>query len=255
LCPKNRPQLEVHFRALGELRARFPDLPVPEPLFAGEVDGVWLTCERRLAGLPAHQHCGDAARMARTLREVSAQLARLVVEPPRPFTDEDFAQQIAARIDRAARFAAVPSTIASLERTKRELHERLTGRPIPRVVYHADLRAKHVQVDEQGGVLGYLDWGTLEPAEIPYLDLLHLVVHERKQEAELTAEQAWRLVQARDALRDHEREALEGYARAVGIDEETRAALELFYPASVAAMAEKNWDYSRPRWLHRQFGV
>lgn len=38
-------------------------------------------------------------------------------------------------------------------------------------------------------------------------------------------------------------------------DEETRAALELFYPASVAAMAEKNWDYSRPRWLHRQFGL
>jgi len=23
----------------------------------------------------------------------------------------------------------------------------------------------------------------------------------------------------------------------------------------VAAMAEKNWDYSRPRWLHRQFGL
>jgi hypothetical protein len=255
LCPKNRPQLEVHHRALVDLPARFLHLPLPEPLFVGEVDGIWLTCERRLAGLPAHQHCGDPARMARTLREASQQLAGLVVAAPAPFDEHAFDEQIATRIDRAARFAAVPSTIANLARLKDELRERLLGRALPRVAYHADLRAKHVQVDADGGVLGYLDWGTLEPAEIPYLDLLHLVVHERKQEADLTAEAAWRLMQRRDALRDHEREALESYARVVGIDEETRAALELFYPASVAAMAEKNWDYSRPRWLHRQFGV
>jgi len=23
----------------------------------------------------------------------------------------------------------------------------------------------------------------------------------------------------------------------------------------VAGMAERNWDYSRPRWVHRQFGL
>jgi len=27
------------------------------------------------------------------------------------------------------------------------------------------------------------------------------------------------------------------------------------YPVLVAAMAEKNWDYSRPRWLHASFGL
>ena len=33
-------------------------------------------------------------------------------------------------------------------------------------------------------------------------------------------------------------------------------AFSLVAPAVlVAAMAEKNWDYSRPRWLHEQFGI
>ena len=34
-----------------------------------------------------------------------------------------------------------------------------------------------------------------------------------------------------------------------------RRALEELYPVLVAAMAEKNWDYSRPRWLHAGFGL
>ena len=39
------------------------------------------------------------------------------------------------------------------------------------------------------------------------------------------------------------------------LDEDTARAIEGLYPVLVAAMAEKNWDYSRPRWLHRQFGI
>jgi hypothetical protein len=31
--------------------------------------------------------------------------------------------------------------------------------------------------------------------------------------------------------------------------------MEAAYPVFVAAMAEATWDYSRPRWLHRQFGI
>ena len=37
-------------------------------------------------------------------------------------------------------------------------------------------------------------------------------------------------------------------------DEYCRA-IEAFYPVLVGAMAEKNWDYSRPRWLNRNFGI
>ena len=80
-------------------------------------------------------------------------------------------------------------------------------------------------------------------------------MHERKQEAQLGAGAAWNLVCDRERLRDHERESLASYARAVGLDDETCRAGELMYPVLVAAMAEKNWEYSRPRWLHKQFGL
>jgi hypothetical protein len=56
-------------------------------------------------------------------------------------------------------------------------------------------------------------------------------------------------------LRDYEREALESYRSALHISPAVAEALHRLYPALVAAMAEKNWDYSRPRWLHRQFQI
>ena len=80
-------------------------------------------------------------------------------------------------------------------------------------------------------------------------------MHERKQEDRLSAGRAWRIVRDRVELRDHERAALEGHRRAIGIDDETARAIEAIYPVLVAAMAERNWEYSRPRWLHRQFEI
>ena len=85
--------------------------------------------------------------------------------------------------------------------------------------------------------------------------MLHLVAHERKHEANLTAAQAWRIVRERTLLREHERDALDLYCAELRLSEDVRSALEALYPVLVAAMAEKNWDYSRPRWLARQFGV
>jgi aminoglycoside phosphotransferase (APT) family kinase protein len=128
----------------------------------------------------------------------------------------------------------------------------LLGRPLPLVFYHADLRAKHVQVDEQGNVLGFLDWGTAEAQGLPYFDLLHLVVHEVKQEHGLSAGAAWRRMLARE-LRGHEEACLERYRELMGLEPDVARAIERIYPVLVAAMAEKNWDYSRPRWLARQF--
>jgi len=97
--------------------------------------------------------------------------------------------------------------------------------------------------------------GTADERGLPYLDLLHLIVHERKQEAGLTAGEAWRIVRERARLREHERAALDTYAGTLGLDDDFRAFIEELYPVLVAAMAEQHWDYSRPRWLHRQFGV
>jgi len=110
-------------------------------------------------------------------------------------------------------------------------------------------------VARDGSVLGYLDWGTTESAGLPYFDLLHLVIHEKKQQLGATAERAWKSVRDRTELLEHEERALAHYRSAVGLDDDTARAIEEIYPVLVAAMAEKNWDYSRPCWLHRQFGL
>lgn len=255
LCPKNVPQLELHMDSLALVRARFPGVPVPEPLDHGRIEGVWLSCERRLPGWTAPQVVGDRARIGRMQREVAAHFAQLVTRTARVFTDEDFETQVAARFRLVAAHAAVAGTIANLERLQAEARERLVGATFPLVLYHADLRSKHVQVDEDGGVLGYLDWGTTEPEGLPLFDLLHLVVHERKQERRISPGEAWRAVRDRRDLFDHEIAALDSYARALGLDAHVVAAIDAIYPVLVAAMAEKNWDFSRPRWLHRQFGI
>ncbi|MBL8861694.1 MAG: methyltransferase domain-containing protein [Planctomycetes bacterium] len=255
LCPKNVPQLELHMRSLELVRARFPSVPVPEPLFHGPLEGLWLSCERRLAGWTAPQVVGDRTRIGRMQREVAGHFACLVTRPARRFSTDDFERQISARFRLVAAHAAVASTIANLERLLDEAREKLVGAVIPLVLYHADLRSKHVQVDRDGHVLGYLDWGTTEPEGLPLFDLLHLVVHEKKQELGITPGEAWRAVRDRRGLFDHEVEALDAYARALSLAPEVVTAIEAIYPVLVAAMAEKNWDFSRPRWLHRQFGL
>jgi hypothetical protein len=53
----------------------------------------------------------------------------------------------------------------------------------------------------------------------------------------------------------YERETLESYCATVGVDDETARAIEIAYPVFVATMAERTWEFSRPRWLHRQFGL
>ncbi len=254
LAPKNVPQTERHLRTLGEVRRRFPGFPVPQPHFWGTLEGLSLSCEERLAGWSAPQACGDRPRIARMLRQVAELLPRLVVRDARPFDERDFEAQIAARFRLVIEHAAVPATIAALERQLEALRPRLLGRRVPLVFYHADLRAKHVQVDAEGNLLGILDWGTAEPEGLPYFDLLHLVVHEVKQEQQLPAGVAWRKLLARE-LAPHQAECLELCVRGFGLEPDVARAIEELYPVLVAAMAEKNWDYSRPRWLARQFGI
>lgn len=255
LCPKNVPQLELHCRMLARVRERFPDVPVPEPLLHDRVEGVWLSCERRLSGWTAPQVTADPALAGRMITDAARHFARLVVRAPAPFTDADYEAEIGARFDLVARHAALPTTIERLGRMRAEYRARFVGKRVARVLYHADLRGKHVQVARDGSVLGYLDWGTAEEAGLPYFDLLHLVIHERKQELRSTAERAWRLVLEGRELRDPERRALSAYRGALELDDDTALAILEIYPVLVAAMAEKNWDYSRPRWLHRQFGL
>ena len=39
------------------------------------------------------------------------------------------------------------------------------------------------------------------------------------------------------------------------LDADVAACVGAIYPVLVAAMAETHWNYSRPRWLHREFGL
>ena len=112
-----------------------------------------------------------------------------------------------------------------------------------------------MQVAPDGSVLGYLDWRASEERFFAWVDLLHLVAHQRKQESGCTPARTWELVRERRELREHEREALDLGARLCGLAPEERATLELMYPVLVASMSELNWDYSRPRWIHRHFGL
>jgi hypothetical protein len=86
------------------------------------------------------------------------------------------------------------------------------------------------------------------------VDLLHLIVHQRKQEADITPRQAWDIVREHQ-LRDHEQAALADYAHRLGLDAAYTGAIEAAWPALVAGMAELNWDYSRPLWIFREYQI
>lgn len=297
LSPQQREQIERHHATITTFRARFPSVPVPEPLFLGALDasvldrgaraevtsrgtesasrtaaagaaddaareqagaderGVFLACERRIAGLTAPQLTGEHHAAARLFADCAEHLARLVVAPARPLDRAGFDTLIGAKCELVARYCAVASTRKAIEALAAELERELLGVALPRVWYHADLRSKHVQVDAAGRVLAFLDWGSSEPEGLPYFDLLHLIAHERKQEAGLSAAEAWRIVGDPRALRTHEVGALETYAGVLRLDPRLVRAIVRLYPVLVGAMAEKNWDYSRPRWVHRQFGL
>lgn len=248
-----RIQAERHFERIGEVRARFPGVPVPEPLFRGELEGMLVCCERRVPGLHAPQLVGRHAVMGRMLADAARILAQLVIA--RVELDEQrFAHLVTRRVDLVRATAAVPSTIAALDRMHDAARERLLGSTVPLVLHHADLRSKHVMIQEDGTITGLLDWGSSESEDLPWFDLLHLLIHERKQEHDSSAGDAWRAVRAGD-LRDHEAAALEDYAARLELAPEVRHALLDLYPVFVGAMAEAWWDYSRPRWLHRSFGL
>ena len=255
LSPQQKRLLQTHHARLDLIRARMPGVPVPEGLFLGEIEGLFLGCERRLGGLTGPHLSGDQECARNTFSDAARQMAAWIMQPARPLDEADFERLIGSRFDLVASKAAVDSTRSNLRRLREESAELLIGRSFPRVLYHADLRSKHVQMQPDGHVIGYLDWGPSETNDLPYYDLLHLICHERKQEADLRAAEAWAIVREGDRLRDYERAALEDYAGRLGLDPLYCRAIERIYPVLVAATAERNWDYSRPRWLHRQFEV
>lgn len=255
LSPQQEAQLERHHALLEARWSARGELPLPEPLWRGKIAGLAFTCERRLGGLTAPQLSGDAPRVEHTLEDIVEHFSRLVVREARPLDEEDFERLVGARFELVARFCGREETRRNLARLRDETRARLLGLEVPLVLYHADLRSKHVQVDPDGRVLGYLDWGSSVDEDLPYADLLQFMVHELKQSRVKSARAAWELVRDPAGPRARERELLDEYALRMELAPEYLRALEASFPVFVAAMAEANWDYSRPRWAHAQFGV
>lgn len=254
LSPQQVRQIDRHHGVIERLWSS-KELPVPEPLFRGELEGVSLSCERRLGGLTAPQLSGTREKVERTLADLVDQLARVVARPARALDEEDFERFFGARFELVARFCGRAETRRELARLRDQTREAVLGLEVPLVLYHADLRSKHLQVDEQGHVLGYLDWGSSVDADLPYSDLLQFLVHELKQARCGTAREAWQALEPGGRLTSSERSLLRAYSASLGLSEEFQQAMERCFPVFVAAMAEANWDYSRPRWVHRQFGL
>lgn len=255
LSAAQRSQLERHAHFLRQLALSFAGCPVPQFLFEGVIDGLFVTCERRARGLTAPQLTGELDATRRTLAELSEILARLTVTERRALDEPEFERLIGRRFDVVARHAGDADTQRALARMRARAREDWLGLEFPLVVQHADLRSKHVQVELDGRVSALLDWGSAEERDLPYFDLVHYLLHERKQADGLDARGMWALLDAPAHLRDWERAALDAYCARLGLDLRYRRALHALYPVVVAAMAETHWDYSRPRWLRRQFGI
>ena len=253
LSPSQQVLVERHHRTLWRLRRSFPGVPVATPLFAGVVDGVYLVCERRLGGRTAPELSDDPGIAARLLEDAARITAQLALGPSAPVSAADFEALLGFKFELVLRHGQVPATLEKTGALRERARELLVGRRLPRCLYHADLRGKHIQIDAEGGVLGILDWGTLEDPGLPYVDLLHLVIHERKQTEALTAGAAWRAVCDPSRRLPHEARALADYAERLALEPDYLKLIEDCYPVLVGAMAESNWDYSRPRWVHTQF--
>lgn len=249
------PGLDLHLGALRRVRDSFPDVPVPEALFSGALEGLWISAERRVGGVPAQHLVGDPELADRILLQAAEHLARLVVRAAEPLSEADFEMLVAARVESIARSAPDADTRAALERLGREARAALVGAPLPRVIQHGDLRAKHVQVDARGAVLGYVDWGTASMADLPGFDLLHLFVHDTKQRTREGDGAIWRRLLAGQGLRPAERAALDLYADRVGHGRDLARDLAALYPVVVGAIAEMNWPWTRPGWFRRAFEI
>ncbi|MEZ5977839.1 MAG: phosphotransferase [Planctomycetota bacterium] len=230
------------------------DLPAPRLLFQGRVDGVFLQVERRLDGINAAQLVDERDRQERTLPGCSRLLARLRTTEPVPLAETELERLVVARAELVARRAGREETAAALRTIGRECADALRGVAVPRVLLHGDMRAKHVAVAPDGEVLGLLDAGCARERDLPYFDLLNLVLHDRKDDAGSDLGSAWREALAH-ALPEPMERALDDHAARLDLPRVYTDAMRAAYPIFVGHSAESCWDYSRPRWIHRQLGI
>lgn len=255
LQPAKRRMVGLHHRWLTRLHSEVPEVPVPEPLFHGEFEGAEVAVERRIDGLNGTDITGDPRLTGRMFTDASRQLVHLLEPEATLLDDRLFEDLLQPRFDLVLGLIHSEDTRERIRRMVSQARRQLVGRSLRLGVYHADLRAKHLQLDTDGRITGYLDWGASEERFLPLVDLLHLVIHQRKQETGSSFGDAWRAVLDPRRRRPIEQQVFEEYLNAAAQDHGLIEVLLGLYPALVAGMAELNWDYSRPDWVRRQFGL
>ena len=255
LQPFKRRMVRAHHDWMASVAARYQGVPVPETLFAGRAAGLEVAAARRLRGLDGTELTGDPRRTARMFEDVCEALARLLDAEPTTVDDALWDSLLETRFERVLVQVTNAATRGRLEEMIRRLRGALVGKRLRLGMYHADLRPKHVKVDAEGRLVGLMDWGASEERFLPFVDLLQLVIHQRSQELGGHFGAAWKALSDPASRRPHEARALDRYVDLAGLDAATAAALLDAFPLFVAGMAERNWDYSRPHWVQRQFGL
>ncbi|QDU84216.1 Phosphotransferase enzyme family protein [Planctomycetes bacterium Pla163] len=250
-------QVRRHHRLLERLRVGGGTrLATPEPLWSGAIDGVFVQVERRVGAINAAQLVDERDRERVALPGCVALLAAARADDgsPRVLDEVELAEHVHGRAEAVAARAGREETARAVHALADRLAEALVNEPIPRVFGHGDLRAKHVAVETDGTPVALLDLGCAQPSDLPLVDLLNLVLHDRKDDARSSLGAAW--IEARERRLPAALEAvLADYVERLGLSRAYDDAIRAAYPLFVAAAAERYWDYSRPRWVHRQFAI
>lgn len=250
-------QVRRHHRLLECLHeSGAPRIATPEPLWCGNIDGLFVQVERRVGSLNAAQLVDERDRETVVLPGCVSILAAARADdgPPRVLDDAELAEHVHGRAEAVARRAARPETADAVRALADRLGEVLANEPIARVFGHGDLRAKHVAIEADGTPVALLDLGCAQPSDLPLVDLLNLVLHDRKDDARSSLGAAWCEARERRLPAPLER-VLDDYVERLELPRAYDDAIRAAYPLFVAASAERYWDYSRPRWVHRQFGL
>jgi len=241
--------------------------PTATLLFAGVLElnaggtplALFVTIETRFPGLGAGQLASNQRATARLLAQLGATLAKLESRAPAPMTATDFTELFSGRFQAVRERCAHPDTAAALDSLEANLKDLTTGLTIGRVATHRDLRPKHVIATptgpNAGQLLGLVDWACFDPEGPPLYDLFHFIAQERASRPGSSSRTAWLTLQDRKNLEPHERTAIETYESELHLPPEWYEVIARAYPILFGAMAEEHWDYSRPRWLRRLFGI
>lgn len=253
LCSKEQRLGAAHLAMAESIHRKEPSIPVPKSYGELEIEGCRVYLEEWLPGENSSQQTGEVILRERTLRDLAQHLARLG-DQPTLLSGSELEEVVFARGRRVAARLRDAEMASRVERLSRRVGAMLRDHAVPLVTSHGDLRAKHVLVDSKGAVTGLLDWGTAREKNLPLFDLLHFILHDRKQELHDPLDAAAIRALHPRSFRPHEEAALSEYCARTGVDAHVRRACELWYPIEVATTAYDHWDFDRPRWVESNFG-